>query len=172
MVFSKINDIVCGEWASEAQKKTAKKLNARIAALREKQNGLVAREQAGNETPLDTIIDWGTIQKERAMLLMDELPLRQDILTFLENDAKDYKKWREGLAGQFEAKKDEVLAALIGIGYTMESLLGCDILLRHPQVKELRLAMGSGGFGGAVPTDDAIRQIENELKGLRQRKMI
>jgi len=160
-------------WASKQQQATYDALQARITSLEAKQNDYDVFIASGQAEPLTTLVSWGNTQHARATLLIEELKLRQDCLTYLETDRQEQQQYRQRLAVQIEVERENTLAKLQGIGYTMDCLQGCDAILRHPKVKALRLEIGmSYDNSPQEEQQDAINQLTAELQTLRNRKVM
>jgi hypothetical protein len=166
--------LAINKWASKKQTATHDDLQARITALVDKRASVDKIEADLASESLTTIVDWGHIPQQKASLLIEELGIRNDILTYLATDRVEQSQYRSQCAVGFEKAKEKVLGDLLGIGYDLDSLTGCDILLRHPSVKAMRLECDGSGVDNGVSEEhrEAIGRLTGELQALRNRKVI
>lgn len=162
---------------TSATKKAGAAIQKRIYALLVEQKKLDGLETALREAPLTEIQDWGQVGRRYVELLTEELKIRQDIAPWLQQAAKDRSKAADKAFQSWEKSKQDVKDGLLKMGYTEESLLGCDIIARHPTVKGWRLEQQALRDQGSdhshlEANQGAIQWLESELKRRRERMLV
>ena len=161
------------DYLTTTTRKVAASIQKRIDALVVAQDEVTKTEIQFREAPLSKLNDWGSVGKRRIELLVDEMKIRQDMREWFRLFDADRQSHRANVAEKMQTAITDARDALFSIGYTEESLIGTDILLRHPQVKSLRLEEASlhdVDYRDA-PTENvkAIEWIEAELTSARER---
>ena len=133
--------------------KSGKAIQDRIKALLARREAHDASESKRQSAPLTESVDWSNSRKDRAALLADELAIRKDYAGWLEGDAKDRRDYAIAQEALWQQQKVEVTKTLLAAGWTTGTLVGSDIVARHPSVRAL---FGSfQGCYGATAADNA-----------------
>jgi hypothetical protein len=171
-----------GQWSSQAQRKTAEGLNKRIVSLKTKQRDLVETVQAMEAEPLDTTVQWHDPRELRALLLMEEVAMRQCLIPWLETDCQEQRDWIVAKRKEWETLKDSLTGALGGLGWKVgdswdhtDTAVVRAAVQQHPQVVAL-LGMWNvcnPDRGALVRKEEGIiESIQAELMELRKARVI
>jgi len=181
MNFRPINLNFNNDILSPATSKQAQALLERIDALEVKRGALQGKERQYSQAPLTEIVDWSTLDKTYAELLVEELTLRQDIAKWERLHRQDAANYQDKISNSLITTQEKVRKDLHKIGFTEESMsirrpladggcmvIGSDEWVRaHPDVRKLTAT----GYEPTANDDTQLAECEKEIKALRQKKL-
>ena len=182
MDWKQLKNLEPGKWSSPDQQKTAKGLNKRIGALKAGQANLVDASHTAEAKPLNVVIDRDDPRKARAVLLMEEVAIRRDIVPWMDLDGREYAEWKVAKEKEWAALKDSLTASLGALGWKVgDSWANTDTIVVRAAVQQHPQVMALAGLWNVVPRDnvravrnelEAIEEIEAELQDLRKARVI
>jgi len=186
MNWLSIYKVSSNNWSSKATEDIVKSINQKIDSLIQSQDELNKEESdllaiPAEELTPKILASGSKLKEKRLNLLLEELPLRKQIITYYQQNEQDFKSWKskQPTPSQVEAENAEFLVAngwqspddpevKSGrvIGYVGHFTVACRIKSNWRQARLIE--MKSYTVDGLVSKEqEAITQIEGMMSALK-----